>query len=251
MSELEIVIGSGNAHKVEEIRTMLDTLGGVRVVPFTNYEPVPEVEETGQTFEENAALKATLLAKYLYARRGAEASGRHTAVGSDTANLDRLAATRAREFAEERRSSADSSRRIKLSAPRIRASDVLVLADDSGLMVDVLGGRPGVLSARYAGRHGDDAANNAKLLDDLSEVIDDKRGAKFVAVLTLANQNGVLISARGEVNGRIARETKGNQGFGYDPLFFYPPFNATFGEVTAARKNDGSLREGLGERLTH
>ena len=111
---------------------------------------------------------------------------------------------------------------------------VAVFAEDSGLEVDALDGAPGVYSARFAGHGADDSANNALLLERLADAPD--RHARYVAVVTLILPVGELHSFRGEVEGEILREPRGSGGFGYDPLFFYPPFNATFAEVTAQQK---------------
>lgn len=100
-----------------------------------------------------------------------------------------------------------------------RATGMFALADDSGLAVDALNGMPGVLSARWAGRHGDDAANNALLLAQLTDVPDERRGAVFVSALALARPDGPVHLVRGEWFGRIARQPAGANGFGYDPLF--------------------------------
>ena len=118
-----------------------------------------------------------------------------------------------------------------------------VLADDSGLAVDALGGAPGVFSARYAGRHGDDAANNRKLLDELSNVPDDRRGAAFVCALAVADPTGaVRLEAAGSCRGRITHEPRGPHGFGYDPLFLIPEYHRTFGELSALVKHQLSHR---------
>ncbi len=108
-----------------------------------------------------------------------------------------------------------------------------VFADDSGLEVDALDGAPGVLSARYS-PEGTDEANNRLLLKNL-EGIDDRIG-RFVCVIALAKQGELLGTFRGEVEGILLEEPQGSGGFGYDPLFFYPPFDCTFGEASAARK---------------
>ena len=119
--------------------------------------------------------------------------------------------------------------------------NILVLADDSGLAVDYLNGAPGVYSARYAGEHGNDKKNNEKLLKELSYVSMENRGAAFKCALVLLGQ-GVDIRVEGEVRGYILEEEKGDSGFGYDPLFFYPPFNKTFGQTTEEEKNSVSHR---------
>ncbi len=95
----------------------------------------------------------------------------------------------------------------------------IALADDSGLAVDALNGMPGVLSARWSGRHGDDPANTALLLGQLADVPDERRGAAFVCALALAVPDGRTEVMRGEWRGRIGREARGTNGFGYDPVF--------------------------------
>lgn len=93
------------------------------------------------------------------------------------------------------------------------------IADDSGLVVDVLDGEPGVYSARYAGVHGDDAANNAKLLANMENVADADRTARFVSVVALIDATGAVLSGTGACEGHIGHEPRGEHGFGYDPLF--------------------------------
>lgn len=113
-----------------------------------------------------------------------------------------------------------------------------VLADDSGLAVDALSGAPGVMSARYAGTHGDDSANNAKLLAELEIIDDDKRSAAFVCALALADPQGtVRAQAQGRCRGVIARSPRGENGFGYDPLFLIPEYHRTFGELSVIVKH--------------
>ena len=116
----------------------------------------------------------------------------------------------------------------------------LLFADDSGLEVDALGGAPGVLSARFAGPEATDAANNRLLLEKLRASAD--RTARFVCVIALAGHGRLLATFRGAVEGRILTRPRGRNGFGYDPLFFYPPFGATFAEVAPERKFSVSHR---------
>ena len=118
----------------------------------------------------------------------------------------------------------------------------LVLSDDSGLEVDYLNGEPGVYSERYAGEHGNDSANNKKLLENLKGVSKENRGAKFVCQLAMFDEEGNYYTVRGDVKGYILEELTGEGGFGYDPLFFYEPFNKTFGELTPDEKNEISHR---------
>ena len=116
------------------------------------------------------------------------------------------------------------------------------VADDSGLMVDCLGGEPGVYSARYSGANATDATNNDKLLAKLDGVSADLRGAKFVCVVTCVFPDGRTFHVRRECPGRILNEAAGNGGFGYDPLFYYEPFGKTFAELSGEEKNQISHR---------
>lgn len=118
--------------------------------------------------------------------------------------------------------------------------DGYLFADDSGLEVDVLNGEPGVRSARYAGEHSTDAANNALLLDRLRGV--DNRGARFVCVIALVHDGTLVKTFRGVVEGRIIHTARGTEGFGYDPLFFHEPFGCTFGEAPIEHKMQVSHR---------
>ena len=121
-------------------------------------------------------------------------------------------------------------------------SGCCALADDSGLCVDALGGAPGVYSARYAGVHGDDAANNRKLLEALRDVPDCQRGAHFTCAAVLAWPDGRTVEAEGYFYGYIAHEKHGENGFGYDPLFFLPERGCTSAELSPEEKNRVSHR---------
>jgi XTP/dITP diphosphohydrolase len=112
----------------------------------------------------------------------------------------------------------------------------LVFADDSGLVVDALGGAPGVYSARYAGPGATDEANNALVLERLAGVTAEKRTARFVCWIALARGNEVLRTFSGKVEGRILEKQSGTGGFGYDPLFFFDPLGKTLAEVTPEEK---------------
>jgi XTP/dITP diphosphohydrolase len=118
------------------------------------------------------------------------------------------------------------------------------LADDSGLEVDALGGRPGPLSARYGGEDLDDNGRCRLLLKEIEGVPEERRTARYVAIVALAHPAGATRLFHGVCEGRIATERRGTRGFGYDPIFFYPPFGATFGEIDEARK-DGVSHRGL------
>jgi len=121
------------------------------------------------------------------------------------------------------------------------AAGELVLADDSGLAVDALGGAPGVHSARYAALddapgNSDDAANNARLLRELEGVPEAERSARFVCVISAARAGREVAHFRGEALGVMLREARGGMGFGYDPLFYFPALAKTFAELTAGEK---------------
>ncbi len=179
-SMLELVVGSGNAHKIAELRALLPR-DRFRLIPLSELETPLDVEETGLTFCENARLKATLQAKHL---------------------------------------------------------NRWVLAEDSGLEVDALSGQPGVFSARFAGRHGDDVANNLKLLKEMADFPSGMRGASFRCFVCVSSPQGI---ARIEVNdvcrGRIGTEPQGEGGFGYDPLFIIPEYHQSFGQLGVTIKN--------------
>lgn len=158
--ERRVYIASGNQHKVDEIAEILSDVVGAQMwgINALGYEPP---EENGETFEENALIKA----RHLWS------------VG--------LGAT---------------------------------IADDSGLEIDALDGAPGVHSARYAGDH-DDEANNALVLERLADVPDEQRTARFVSAIAFVDEAGTEKVVRGTVEGRIAHAPRGENGFGYDPIF--------------------------------
>lgn len=116
------------------------------------------------------------------------------------------------------------------------------LADDSGLEVFALGGAPGVLSARYSSRHGDDAANNAKLLRDMEHLSGKQRDAQFACCIALARPGRPILTAEGTCPGTILREPRGTWGFGYDPLFYMPALGCTMAQLIPEVKNAVSHR---------
>ncbi|MFN7923096.1 MAG: RdgB/HAM1 family non-canonical purine NTP pyrophosphatase [Bryobacteraceae bacterium] len=128
-----------------------------------------------------------------------------------------------------------------------RFSSHPVFADDSGLAVDALGGAPGVLSARYSGPGATDATNNALVLDRMRGRND--RAARFVCVIALARRGEILGTFRGVVEGVLLEEARGEGGFGYDPLFYYPPFGCTLAQATATAKMQVSHRGQALEKL--
>ena len=171
---MELVVGSHNAKKAAELVELLEP-HGFRVVTLADVGADFEVDETGKTFAENAALKAVQYAKHL---------------------------------------------------------NKWVLADDSGIAVDALGGAPGVYSARFAGTDADDEANNKKLLADLKDEPPDKRTAHYVCHVVVADPSGEIRAETSAIcRGRIRLEPVGENGFGYDPLFEVVEYHQTFGEL--------------------
>lgn len=137
--------------------------------------------------------------------------------------------------------------RIKASVPA--GLGYIGIADDSGLEVDALNGAPGVYSARYSGEGATDAKNNEKLLAALSDLPDELRTARFRTVICLCCPDGRELLCEGVCEGRILREPRGENGFGYDPLFYYEPFGRTFAELTSEEKNRISHRGTAMRRL--
>lgn len=182
-----IVVATGNMHKLTEIEAILSQeLPGVRFVALGQLGEFPDPEETGETFLENALIKA-------------EAA--------------------------------------------VAETGLTAIADDSGLVVDALDGAPGVYSARYAGVHGDDAANNAKLLANMAEVPEAARTARFMSVVALVDASGFVLSGTGACEGVIGYEGRGSYGFGYDPLFLPADTpGKTMAELTPEEKNAISHR---------
>lgn len=122
------------------------------------------------------------------------------------------------------------------------ATGLVSVADDSGLAVDELNGMPGVLSARWSGRHGDDEANLDLVLGQLGDVPDERRGAAFVSVVALVVPGGEEVVVRGEWRGTLLRERRGTNGFGYDPIFVPEGYEITSAEMTAEEKDAESHR---------
>ena len=180
----KLVIATRNKGKIAEIARILSFDSGIQIRSVAEFD-LADIEETGTTFEENAALKALTVA---------------------------------------------------------RATGFAALADDSGLEVDALNGAPGIFSARFAGSHGDDQANNEKLLAELASVAPNKRSARFVAVIAVAKPDGSTIMERGELLGEIALSLRGENGFGYDPLFLPQGSAKTLGEFEPGRKDEISHR---------
>ena len=179
---MKMVLASKNPKKLEEMAVILSQLG-IEVVLESDVGVDVEVEETGTTFEENAALKAFAV---------------------------------------------------------MEAAGLPAIADDSGLCVDALGGGPGVYSARYGGEGLTDADRYRLVLEGLQGQLD--RGAKFVSAICCAFPGGDRVEARGECPGVIGYAPQGENGFGYDPIFFLPEKKKTFAQLTGEEKNAISHR---------
>ena len=143
---------------------------------------------------------------------------------------------------EENGSTFEENSAIKAKAV-MEATGLPALADDSGIMVDALGGEPGIYSARYGFDESlDDRGRMMLLLKNTEHVPDGQRQAKFVCVITMITPDGKTIQARGEVHGELTREPRGENGFGYDPIFYYPPTGCTTAELPSEQKNEISHR---------
>lgn len=242
---VSIVVGTNNRHKLREIRQMLADMPDVELVGLSTFTGVPEIVEDADTFAGNAQKKAYELARFLALVGAVDFASRSTSTSTDDdeddTDFEDLSAARHRASSGRvKKVSLTPERMPKVEKPK--NLELLVMADDSGLEVEALGGAPGVISARYAGKHGDDAANMALLLKNLKGVPAEKRKARFVCEIALASPEGILFSVRGTVEGLIIDQQRGKGGFGYDPLFFYPPLNRTFGELSAEDKNGISHR---------
>ncbi|MDH7482792.1 MAG: XTP/dITP diphosphatase [Armatimonadota bacterium] len=180
----EIVLATRNPKKVEEICAMLADLP-IRILSLADFPGIPEPQETGATFAENATIKALAAAK---------------------------------------------------------ATGKVALADDSGLEVDALGGRPGVLSNRFAGQGASDRDKYMLVLRLMDGVPEDKRTARFRAAIAIAKPDGHTVVVEGTCEGRIAHEPRGEYGFGYDPIFYLPDIGKTMAELPPEEKNKISHR---------
>ena len=181
---MKVVLATRNQGKIREFQKRFSEIGW-EVIPIADIADIPEPEETGTTFRENALQKA-------------------------------------RYYAE--------------------AVNLPVLSDDSGIIADVLGNEPGVYSARYAGVHGNDEANNQKLVEVLRPYRGEARRGHSMCVIAVVWPDGREITAEGRCNGIIRDFYKGTGGFGYDPLFYLPEFGKTMAELSMEEKNKISHR---------
>jgi XTP/dITP diphosphohydrolase len=177
-----LVLATRNPGKTREIRELLNNFP-VEIKNLDDFGPIPDVQEDGTTFDENAFKKASFTAKVL---------------------------------------------------------GLPALADDSGLEVEALGGAPGVHSARYAGPSATDQERAAKLLQEMEGKTN--RAAAFMCVISVAVPSGVALTYEGRCEGLIAEAPAGENGFGYDPIFYYPPLKKTFAQLSPAEKNRVSHR---------
>lgn len=182
---MRLIFATGNQGKMKEIRMVLHDLG-VEILSMKEAGISVDIDENGETFEENALIKAREIAKY--------------------------------------------------------AEDAIVLADDSGLEIDYLNKEPGVHSARFMGEDTSYDIKNQHILDLLQGVEEDKRSARFVCVISAVLPNGEEYVTRATIEGRIGHESRGENGFGYDPIFYVPEYNCTTAELTLEQKNQISHR---------
>jgi XTP/dITP diphosphohydrolase len=180
----KLVVATKNQGKLREVKALLADYP-LEVLSLKDFPDLPEIEETGSTFAENALIKATTVAKQ---------------------------------------------------------TGLLTLGDDSGLEVDCLDGRPGVLSARFAGEPASDWRNNQKLLALMAGIAPEKRTARFRCVVAIVEPTGQSYLAEGTCEGRIGYAMVGDQGFGYDPLFIIPESGLTLAQLDMASKNKISHR---------
>lgn len=188
----KLILATKNAGKAREFKQLFSGYGIETISLLELEQELPDVEETGDTFEDNALLKAETIAKQL---------------------------------------------------------NVPVLADDSGLEVDALEKRPGIYSARYAGLEKNDQKNYEKVLKELDNVEKEKRTARFVSVIALARPGFESVVKRGTCEGSIGYEPKGENGFGYDPVFYPNSFQQTMAQLTAEQKNAISHRRNALDKL--
>lgn len=191
----KIIFATGNAHKMIEIRMILEDLG-MEILSQKEAGITANVVEDGKTFEENALIKATKIAEA-------------------AANMPKY-------------------------------KNAVVLADDSGLEIDYLNKEPGIYSARYMGEDTSYDIKNQNLIDRLDGVPDEKRTARFVCAIAAAFPDGSREVVRGTMEGIIGYEIAGENGFGYDPIFYLPEYGCTSAQLAPEKKNELSHRgEGL------
>lgn len=158
-------------------------------------------------------------------------------------NIEFLSLSEFPEIPEISETGSTFSENAKLKAGQVaEATGLPAIADDSGLEVDALNGRPGVVSARFAGDGASDDDNNRKLLEEMKGVPESERTARFRCVIAFAEPGGEIETVEGSCEGLILTEPRGDQGFGYDPLFYCPPLGKTFSEIDVKTKLSESHR---------
>ncbi|MBR0397987.1 MAG: RdgB/HAM1 family non-canonical purine NTP pyrophosphatase [Eubacterium sp.] len=198
-----IIFATGNAGKMKEIRQILAD-PELCVYAMKEFGLDPEIDENGKTFAENAAIKARTVA----------------------------------DVYRSLYQSAGAEEKNGLPAPE----KTVVMADDSGLVIDYLNGEPGIYSARYMGEDTSYRIKNANLIGRLEGVPDAERTARFVCAIAAAMPDGTLLEADGTIEGQIGYEERGANGFGYDPIFFLPERGCTTAELTPDEKDAVSHR---------
>jgi len=187
-----LLVATTNPHKLREIRGLLAD-AAVDIVDLDAFPPVREPEETGETFEENARLKALYYASAVMRAAGPR-------------------------------------------SPSSGAAPDLVVAEDSGLVIDALDGAPGVRSARFLRPDASYPERFTEIFRRLDERPERPRTARFICALAVARDGAIVFETTGVVEGEIARRARGAAGFGYDPIFYYPPYATTLAEVTEEEK---------------
>lgn len=188
MEKTKIIFATGNEGKMNEIREIMDDFlskYNIELLSLKDADIHADIVEDGSTFEENAIIKATEIAKL---------------------------------------------------------TGCMVLADDSGLEIDYMNGGPGIYSARFLGEDTSYDIKNNYIIDRLSDAKDEERGARFVCVIACAFPDGSVITERGTVCGSISKKLMGENGFGFDPIFYVPEYGCTTAELTPEKKNEISHR---------
>ncbi len=234
-----ILIATKNEGKTKEFRKFFERFG-YQVENLNSYPDLPDVAETGMTFEENARLKAETIA---------ELTGKMVLADDSGLKVDVLGGMPGVWSARFSGMTFEENARLKAETIA-ELTGKMVLADDSGLKVDVLGGMPGVWSARFSGPDATDESNNAKLLHELAMVFDLKnRSAQFHCTLVMAAPKRESLVVEADWEGYIGMESRGENGFGYDPLFLVGETGKTSAELTLEEKNQISHRAQALEKL--
>ena len=237
--KLQIIFATGNQNKVREIRKILSD-PDITILSMKEAGVFAEPEENGTTFEENARIKALAVSELVRQR-----IRQCTEAGDAAAECSAKTGKAAGENGEAAVTSAVFGDTIlDLRIP------VVVMSDDSGLVIDALGGMPGIYSARYMGHDTSYALKMGRLLEEMKDVPDEKRTARFEAAVAAVFPKGLdpaadLLECRtvtGTMEGYIAHEIRGTNGFGYDPFFYLPQFQMTSSEISPEQKNAVSHR---------